>query len=80
MLFGPAAVALKAAADVHVQLRVPDDGGIDVDDDAGGAAQGSGQNQAGAKTAIADRQSVMAMARVSRAQSALQVQMEVEAA
>ena len=80
VLFGPAAATLQPAADVHVQLLVPDDGGLDGDDDDGGAAQDSAQSKAAANTAAADRASVMAMARVSRAQGALQAQMEIDAA
>ena len=80
VLFSPAAPVIQPVADAYVRLQVPDDGGIDVEDIVGGAASGSGENPAGTQTSVADRKSIMAMARVSRAQSALQAQMEIDAA
>ena len=80
ILFGPAAINHQPVEDVFVRAAVPDDGGVDLDEGDGGDAVANAKAQATGKISVGNRESIMAMVRVSRAQSALQTQMEVEAA
>ena len=74
------ALAPQHVAGAFVQLKVPDDGGSELDDLPSDAAKDNTADQEAGKIVIGNRKGIMAMARLSRAQVAMQTEMEGQAA